>query len=151
MKLALLLHILGVVVWIGGMFFAYVALRPAAAKLLEPPQSLPLWRETLTNFFRWVWTAIIFILVSGLYMMDQMGRGSTIPLYVWVMFGIGIVMMMIFLHIFFAPYARLRRFVDAQDWKSGGAALAQIRLLVGINLILGLAVIFISTLGALNL
>jgi len=148
MKFALLLHILGVVVWVGGMFFAYMALRPAAIKALEPPLRLSLWRETFANFFRWVWAAIVFIFMSGLYMMEQMGRSSGIPIYVWLMFGVGIVMTVIFLHIYFAPYARLRRFVDAQSWQSAGEALAQIRLLVGINLSLGLVAILIGTVGA---
>ena len=151
MKLALFLHVLGVVVWVGGMFFAYMALRPAAAKLLEPPQRLPLWRETLSIFFRWVWVAVILILLSGLYMLHRIGNFSGAPIYALVMAGVGLVMMLIFVHIFFAPFSRLKRFVDAQDWKSAGAALAQIRMLVGVNLSLGLAVIVITTLGTLSI
>src|SRR5438105_2867776 len=61
LKIALWLHLLGVVVWVGGMFFAYMALRPAA-KLLEPAQRLPLWGATFTHFFPWVWVSIILIL-----------------------------------------------------------------------------------------
>ncbi|MNN60249.1 Copper resistance protein D [compost metagenome] len=65
------------------------------------------------------------------------------------MFVLGIIMMLIFAHIFFAPYRRLLRAVAAQDWKAGGAAMATIRKLVGINLILGLVTIVIGTLGPL--
>ena len=35
MNLTLLLHVLSIVVWVGGMFFAYMALRPVAASVLE--------------------------------------------------------------------------------------------------------------------
>ena len=40
MKWLLMAHILGVTVWVGGMFFAYMALRPASVELLETPERL---------------------------------------------------------------------------------------------------------------
>ena len=49
MGLAVLLHVLSVVVWVGGMFFAYMFLRPVAAAELEPPQRLDL---EIRNFER---------------------------------------------------------------------------------------------------
>ena len=51
--LALALHILGAVVWVGGMFAIYVCLRPALGTL-EPPQRLRLMRVTFQKFFPWV-------------------------------------------------------------------------------------------------
>jgi len=65
MEIARLLHLLGVVIWVGGMFFAYMTLRPAAAALLEPAQRLPLWQATLSRFFTWVWIAVALIIVSS--------------------------------------------------------------------------------------
>jgi len=62
---------------------------------------------------------------------------------------IGIVMSLIFLHIYFAPFARLKRAVAAQDWTAGGAALNQIRLLVATNLTLGLINVAVGVLGRL--
>jgi len=148
MIVAKFLHILGFIVWVGGMFFAYMALRPVAASQLEPVQRLPLWRGVFAKFFPWVWLAVGLILASGVYMMGQMGKP---PLYVLAMFVIGIVMMLIFGHIFFAPYKRLQRTVDAQDWKAAGTALGTIRKLIGINLILGLITTAIGALGQLGL
>lgn len=145
------LHVISVVVWVGGMFFAYMALRPAAAELLQPPQRLPLWAGTFRRFFPWVWLAVALILASGLHMLFAMGGFSGAPLYVHAMLAIGVAMMLIFAHVFFAPYGRLRRAVGAQDWKAGGAALGQIRMLVGINLALGLVTISVATLGPLAL
>lgn len=144
MLIALLLHILGFTVWVGGMFFAYMALRPIAATVLEPAQRLTLWAGVLNNFFAWVWVSIAAILGSGIYMMALIGKP---PVYVTVMFVIGIVMIALFGHLFFAPYRRLRRAVSAQDWSLGAAALGQIRRIVGINLILGLATICIAIAG----
>ncbi|BBP05036.1 membrane protein [Sulfuriferula plumbiphila] len=146
MIFAKFLHILGFTVWVGGMFFAYMALRPVAAARLEPSQRLPLWEGVFGKFFPWVWLCVAAILGSGLYMMAQLGRP---PLYVSAMFGLGIIMMLLFAHVFFAPFKRLKRAVAAQDWQAGGAALGQIRMLVGINLSLGLVTIAVGALGAL--
>jgi uncharacterized membrane protein len=148
MKLALFFHLLGVVVWVGGMFFAYLCLRPVAGPLLEPPQRLRLWTGVFSRFFPWVGLSILAILVSGMYMLYLIGERYA-PVYAYAMAVIGILMMMIFGHVYFGPYRRLQRAVEAQDWPAGGAALNQIRILVGTNLALGLAVIAIATLGAM--
>jgi uncharacterized membrane protein len=138
---------LGVVVWVGGMFFAYMALRPAAAQLLEPPQRLPLWAATLQRFFAWVWLAIALIFASGIGMVFVYGGFGALRWNVHVMFALGLIMMGIFAHVFFAPFARLRRFVGTHEWKNAGAALSQIRMLVGTNLLLGLVTVTVALLG----
>ena len=149
MEIARWLHVLAVVVWVGGMFFAYVVLRPAAATLLEPPQRLPLWQATLKRFFVWVWIAVGLILGSGAWMIHVLGGFTSLGVHVHLMLGIGVAMMLIFAHVFFAPFARLTRSVQAQDWKAAGAALSQIRRLVGLNLLLGLITISVATIGRL--
>ncbi|MDB5866902.1 MAG: hypothetical protein JWO70_4708, partial [Betaproteobacteria bacterium] len=128
MTAALFLHLISVVVWVGGMFLAYTCVRPTAAEALEPPQRLRLWEGVFRRFFPWVWVAVILILGSGFYMMGQM---QPVRIYVMVMAAIGVVMSMIFLHIYFAPFGRLKRGVAAEDWKSAAGALGQIRMLVG--------------------
>ena len=145
MMIAKFLHVLSVVIWVGGMFFAYMTLRPIAAERLDPPQRLQLWEGVFSRFFPWVWFSVALILGSGLYMMAQLGRP---PVYVMVMFGLGVLMMLLYAHVYFAPYKRLRRAVSGQDWAAGGNALAQIRKAVGINLLLGLLTIAVATLGA---
>ena len=144
MTFALFLHILSVVVWVGGMFLAYMAVRPAAGEVLEPPQRLRLWEGIFRRFFPYVWTAVALILASGFFMMGMMGR---VPVYVIVMAVIGIAMVAKFLYIYFVPFAQLKRAVTAQEWPAGGAALNKIRRLVGINLILGLVNIAVAVLG----
>lgn len=146
MAISLLLHILGVVVWVGGMFFAYMALRPVAASVLEPPQRLTLWAGVFGKFFPWVWISVVLILLTGLHMLMVFG-GLAAPLYALAMLGLGLVMMLIYAVVFFSPYVRLKRAVAEQNWKAGGAALAQIRQLIGVNLSLGLLTIAIVFVG----
>lgn len=146
MALSLLLHVLGVVVWVGGMFFAYMALRPVAASMLEPPQRLTLWSGVFGKFFPWVWASVALMLLTGLHMLVKVG-GMAAPHYAMTMLVLGGVMMLIFAHVFFAPYKKLKRAVGEQNWKAGGAALAQIRMLIGINLSLGLLTIAVVFLG----
>lgn len=144
MILAKFLHVLSVVIWVGGMFFAYMALRPVAAERLEPPHRLNLWEGVFSKFFPWVWTSVALILGSGLYMMAMLGKP---PVHVAIMFVLGIIMMLLFAHVFFAPFKRLKRAVAAQDWPAGGAALGQIRKLIAINLSLGILTVTVATLG----
>jgi len=148
MGLAVLLHVIAVVIWVGGMFFAYMFLRPVAASQLEPPARLTLWAGVFGRFFPWVWASVLVILSTGLWMIFAVfgGMGGVGP-YVHIMLGLGIVMMLIYMDVFFAPYGRLKRAVAAQDWPAGGAALAQIRLLVGINTLIGMLTIVIASGG----
>ena len=148
MNVALFFHVISVVVWVGGMFFAYMALRPVAASVLQPAERLTLWQGVFGRFFPWVWISVLLILVSGLWMFMLLGAGNA-PVYVHAMFGLGILMMLIFAHVFFAPYRRLKRAVAGQDWKSGGAALTQIRKLIGLNLALGMITIAVAMLARL--
>lgn len=149
MPFAIALHVLAAVVWVGGMFFAYMALRPVAAVLLEPPLRLPLWSQVFGRFFPWVWVAVATLPLTGYWMILGPFQGfGSVRWYVHAMQAIGWVMIAIFLHLYFAPYRRLNRAVAAGDWKGAGAQLAQIRRLVGINLILGLTTIAVATAGA---
>jgi uncharacterized membrane protein len=142
MVFALLLHLLAAVVWVGGMFFAHMALRPAAASQLEPPQRLALWVGVFGRFFPWVFAAIATLLATGYWMaLVFFGGFDAVGLHVHIMVWSGYAMMLIFLHVFFAPYKRLKQAVENSDWAAGGKSLAQIRVLVGINLALGILVI----------
>jgi uncharacterized membrane protein len=145
-KFAILAHLLGVVVWVGGMFFAYLVLRPAASGL-DPSQRLPLWAETLRRFFQWVWIAMTLIFVSGFYLVSVLAGFGSLPLHIHLMLYIGVAMALIFVYVYFAPFRALGRSVAAQDWPVAGAALAQIRIAVAVNLALGLLNIGVATLG----
>ena len=148
MGIALLLHVLAAVVWVGGMFFAYVALRPVAVSQFEPPQRLALWAAVFGKFFPWVFVAIATLLVTGFWIVLSFYDGfANVGLHVDLMLWAGLLMMLIFLHVFFAPFRRLKLAVAAEDWPTGAKKLAQVRLLIEINLALGLCVIAVASGG----
>ena len=148
MIFAITLHLLAAVIWVGGMFFAYMALRPAAGGLLEPPVRQTLWVAVFKRFFVWVWISIITLLVSGFWMIfAELGGMANIGLHIQLMLGLGVFMMLLFMHLYFGPFRRLQQAVIESDWQTGGTRLNQIRLLVKTNLILGLLVVIIATCG----
>jgi uncharacterized membrane protein len=147
MIVGLLFHILAAVIWVGGMFFAHVMLRPSVAPL-EPAQRLALWRRVFSRFFPAVWLTIIALLGSGYGMvLFGMGGFANARLHVHIMQAIGIVMMLAFGHLYFAPWRRFRRLLDAGDVAGAAAQLTQIRAIVTINLALGLIVVVIGATG----
>lgn len=137
-SLALALHVLSAVIWIGGMFFAYVALRPAAG-ILEPEQRLSLWARTLSGFFPSVIVAIVILFSTGTYFI--MAKHFPMNSAIHLMIGLGTVMTLIFFHVYFSPFKKLKRNVIIKDWPAGAKNLAQIRMLVGVNLLIGLSLI----------
>lgn len=146
--IAIALHLIASTIWVGGMFFAYMALRPAAAEVLEPPARLELWVKTFKRFFLWVWVAIILIPASGYWMIMQIWGGfSTIGLDLKLMHVIGWVMILIYMLVFFVPYRRMRLALANNDIKNAANALALIRKLVALNLTLGLIVVIIASAG----
>ena len=146
-SVSLILHALSAVVWVGGMFFAHQVLRPAAAAL-EPGPRLALWSRVLGRFFAWVVAAIVLLLVTGYAMVFGVYAGfGGIGLHIHLMQGIGILMMLLFFHLYFAPWRRFRAAVAREDWAEGGRQLGQIRTIVTINLALGVIVVAIATSG----
>jgi len=149
MSFAITLHVLAAVIWVGGMFFAYMALRPVAATLLDPPLRLPLWSKTFARFFPWVWAAVILLPATGYWMILYVFGGfANLKPYIDIMQVTGITMILIYLHVFFAPYRRLNAAIAAGDLPAAGKHLAVIRRLIGINLILGLITVIVAVGGA---
>ncbi len=147
-NLFLTLHLLAVVVWVGGMFFAWMVLRPVAAAQLEPPQRLKLWSGCFDRFFVWVWLAVVLLPLTGYSLIfASYGGMAATPIYVHLMQLLGGVMIAIYLYLWFGPYQALKQAVAASSWPAGGAALATIRRLVGINLLLGLLTIVVVFIG----
>jgi len=123
---------------VGGMFFAHAVLRPSAIEL-EPADRVPLWGRVLKRFFTLVWLAILLLLLSGYWMVFSVYGGfSTLPVYLHLMHGIGWVMIMLFLHLWFAPYRRFKQHTADGNFENAARSLNQIRLIVTVNLILGL-------------
>ena len=147
LSLMKLVHILSIVVWVGGMFFAYVVLRPAAVEVLQPPERLRLWDKVFSKFFNWVWLAVFLVLVSGFYMIYLFGGFANLSLYLNLMLLMGLVMTTIYVYVFFKCYAPFTRLVAKQEWPAAGAMLGTIRKLVGLNLTIGLLTVAVAIIG----
>ena len=135
MALLIALHVLAVVVWVGGMFFAYMVLRRSAGPL-EPEARLGLWHRVFRRFFPWVWSSVVLLLASGYGMV-----------YIDVMQGIGLVMMLLFLYLFFIPWRRFSDAVERRHFPAAAKQLDQIRRIVAANLVLGLLTIIVGASG----
>ncbi len=143
----LAVHVLSAVFWVGGMAFAHSVLRPAAFAL-DPPIRLPLWRRVFERFFPWVGIAVILLLISGYGMMFMsFGGFAGAPLYINIMQGIGIVMMLLFGHLYFALWPRFRKAVDGGTFSEAAQTLDKIRRTVTINLALGIITIIVGGTG----
>lgn len=139
------LHVLSAVLWVGGMFFAWMILRPAVVAALEGPARLKLWVQVFPRFFIWVWAAVILLPMTGIGMININFSGfATAPRYVQAMIGLYVVMVALFLRVSTLNLPQLRQAVQHEQWSEGAVALAGIRRLVGINLLVGIAVIAIA-------
>jgi len=144
-RVLVLIHLAAVIVWVGGMFFAHVCLRPVAAAQLPPPQRLPLLAAILGRFIAVVGWALVLLWGSGLARISQ--AGAAIPLNWYVMVGIAAVMTSLFALIALRYHSRMLAAVAAQDWPVAGAAMNAIRKLVLTNLALGFVTVAVAVLG----
>lgn len=148
------IHLLSVIVWIGGMVFAQFFLRPSLATW-EAPERVQLMHRVLGRFFNAVLLSAGLVLLTGGWMIGRMARQMSqsgvkfnMPMAWMVMATLGVLMVLIFGHLRFALYKKLTRAVNAQDWSAGGAALASIRTGVSVNLVLGVLIVLVTVLGA---
>lgn len=146
--LAITLHVLAAIIWVGGMFFGFLAVRPALADM-DTKHRARIWVGIFRRFFPWVWGSIVVLLVSGIYMaFDSFDSLAHAPIFVNVMMGLGILMMLIFGHLFFAPYKRLKQAVATGDDAMAVKSMAMIRVIMGVNLALGIIVVLDAMLGS---
>ena len=148
MSIALTLHLLATIVWVGGMFFAHMAMRPVAAQLLAPPQRLPLLAGVFKRFFLWVWVSVVILAVTGYGMVfGFMGGMGGVGIHVHIMSAVGLVMMALFAFLYFVPFRAMLAALQRDDFKEAGGRLAVIRMIVATNLLLGLGVSAIAVAG----
>jgi len=139
--LAIALHLLAAVVWVGGLFFAYVVLRPSAS-ILEPPERLSLWAGVFKRFFPWVWMAIIVLLLSGYWLIFAWFKGfASSPGHVHLMHLLGWVMSVLFIYLYYRIYPQFVAAIKAEDWPTAAEQMNRIRQVVLVNLILGASVL----------
>ena len=140
-------HLIAALIWVGGMFFAVYVLRLAAGPM-EPKDRINLWTLTFQKFFPWVWLAVTILPLTGYWIIFAgFGGFASLPVLYHIMHGLGWTMIVLFLHLWFAPYARFRRAVEAEDFPAAGNHLNSIRLIVTTNLWIGLVNVIIGVLA----
>jgi len=142
------LHVLGAVLWVGGMFFVLFALRPALPQL-EPAAERPkLMRRVAGRFFPMVALSIVVILITGHLLIEwRFGGFEALPLHIHLMLGLGWAMVLLFAYLFRWPWGAFRRAVDSGDLESAPRHLERIRHIIQVNLALGVVVMAIAVTG----
>jgi uncharacterized membrane protein len=142
--IAKLLHLISAIVWMGGMTFMLFALRPSVMALMEPQPRARLMAEVWRRFFAIVAVAVVVLFATGTHMYTAAfkaakaaGGGGSVPLGWNLMLGIGILMILIFGHIYFAGFRKFKRAVTAAEWPVAAKAAGQIQNLVMVNFVLG--------------
>ncbi|MBK1659348.1 CopD family protein [Paracraurococcus ruber] len=141
------LHVLGAVLWVGGMAFALLALRPALAPL-EPPQRMLVHEGALKRFFLIVWHAMPILLLTGYALLfGWYGGFRGAGWHVHAMHLTALIMAGIFLALFTGPWKEFRAARAAGDLPKAATAMDRIRQLVGMNLVLGLLTVAVAAWG----
>ncbi len=129
-------HLAAGLIWLGGMTTLLWAVRPTAAALLEPPVRIPLMTGVLAKFFGLVAVCVALLLVTGGLMFAGVDM-KVAPVGWHGMLGLGLLMCVIFGHLYFVPFRRLQRASALSDWPAAAKQLAQIHILVVTNFGLG--------------
>lgn len=143
-QLLLTVHLLSAIAWLGGMFFAYFCLRPAASEVLAPPQRLPLWVAAFARFLPFMAVGVSLLLATGFAMFLQVGFKNA-PLGWHIMLSLGLLMAVLFVVVYALLFPRLRSQCAASTWPAAAATLNRIRQLVAINIGLGVLVVVAAT------
>ena len=146
MSFAFTLHLLAASLWVGSMFFAYTALRPVAASILQPPTRLELWLQVFTRFFRWVWFFVLVLPLSGYYLIFfQFAGMSNVGISIHLMQLTGWIMIGLFIYLYFSPFKKLKIFLIEEKLPQAADCLNLIRKIIALNLSLGLITIVIGS------
>ena len=141
------LHVLGAVLWVGGMAFALLALRPALAEL-EPPARLALHEGALRRFFLIVWHAMPALLLTGwalLFFWYGGFRGA--GWHIHLMHATGLAMAGVFAALIFGPFRAFRAARRGGDLPAAAAGAERVRRLVTVNFALGLLTVAVAAWG----
>ena len=141
------LHVLGAVLWVGGMVFALAVLRPALA-VLEPPQRLVLHEAVLGRFFRLIWHVMPIMLLTGYVMLFGWYGGFVgAGWHIHTMHFTALLMTGVFVAIVAGPWKEFRAALGGGDRAAAATAMNRIRLLVTMNLALGLLTVAVAAWG----
>ena len=130
------------------------AVRPALLAQLQGAQRLGLMVAVLKRFYAGVSVSVLLILATGLHLYGAgtsaavqarkaivaaggSASGTLLPLGWHVMLGLGVAMMLIYGHIYFAGFRKLQRAHDAGDLPGAAHAAEGMHKMVVLNFALG--------------
>ncbi len=146
-SIAITIHALSALIWVGGMVFAYSVLRPALSSV-DAPTRLNLWSGVLSRFFIWVWIAVIALPASGYVLMFHLYGGfSGAPVHIHIMHLLALIMITLFIFLFFMPYRHFNKALKVSNWPLAAKHLNTMRRLVAINMTLGLITVITGASG----
>jgi len=143
----LFIHLLCAAFWVGGMATMHFAVRPSAVDTLEPPLRLRMMAATLRRFFVGVDASVTLLFVTGVAMILSAGGFRGLHWRIEAMMSIAIVMAAIYVYIRASVFRAMRRAVDESAWPVAAARLNTVRKLVMVNLVLGVIVFGVATIG----
>ncbi|MCS6957696.1 MAG: CopD family protein [Aquificaceae bacterium] len=130
-KSLLFFHLLFAILWIGGMIYSLLFLKPAVKALPQEDQRSRVLKGVFSRFFPAVWLAILILFITGMGLWHGYRKDfSQNPLFHAKLFLFAL-MTIIFAYIYFFLYRRDK--------------LSQIPNLIAVNLLLGLLVLLIIT------
>ena len=142
------LHAVAATLWIGGIFFAFMALRPAAQEILQPRERLHLWQVAYRKFFRLVWLLITILIATGYYQLFfRFGGFVNSQPYLHLMHTIRLIMIVAFCYLYFSLYGKLCRLIDTEDISAASDTLKKMRPVMATNLFLGIVVTVVGVCG----
>jgi uncharacterized membrane protein len=145
--IALFIHLLCAAFWVGGMATMHFAVRPSAVATLEPPLRLRMMAATLRRFFVGVDASVTLLFASGVGMIMAAGGFRGLHWRIEAMMSIAIVMAAIYVYIRASVFRAMRRAVEESAWPVAAARLDTVRKLVTLNLVLGVVVFAVATIG----
>lgn len=145
---AIALHALSAAIWVGGMVFAYMILRPATGQLEPPPVRLHLWQAVFKKFFLYVWHAVVLLPLTGYLLLFMVYGGfENAGGHIHIMHLTGWLMIAIFIALFFGPYNRFKAYLAAKDYEKASLALGKIRKIIATNTVLGVITVLVGAAG----
>jgi len=99
--IARVLHVLGVVLWIGGVAFVTVVLLPAVKRLREPAERVELFEKVEAGFARQARVTTLVTGLSGIYLVHRLGAWDRFgELHYWWMHAMVLVWVLFTLILF---------------------------------------------------
>lgn len=137
------LHVIGAALWVGGLGYAIIVLRPSIAVLDQPAARIQLHLQSMKRFLRLTWHIMPLVLLTGWVMVFTLYGGfAALPWAVNAMQAGALIMTAIFLYLYFGPFRRFRRAI-----RPGPELIGRMRTLVTINLVIGVLVLVFASIG----